>query len=97
MSHVETFSHSRYRHHLSNERVRHITWLVKETGEKGKDSLRVPPTETFNYEKYGRIKMEKSKKTASGVRNMIDLFSNGELKYQLRKYYQDSKKKKKSQ
>ena len=67
----------------------------EETGEKGKDSLRVPPTETFNYEKYGRIKMEKSKKTASGVRNMIDSFSNGELKYQLRKYYQDSKKKKK--
>ena len=38
--------------------------------------------------------MEKSEKTASGVRNMIDSFSNGELKDQLRKYYQDSKKKK---
>ena len=35
--------------------------------------------------------MEKSEKTASWVRNMIDSFSNGELKDQLRKYYQDSK------
>ena len=70
---------------------------MEETGEKGKDSLDVLPRETFNYEKYGSIKMEKSEKTASGVRNMIDSFSNGELKDQLRKYYQDSKKKKKSQ
>lgn len=67
---------------------------MEETGEKGKDSLGVLPRETFNYEKYGSIKMEKSEKTASGVRNMIDSFSNGELKDQLRKYYQDSKKKK---
>lgn len=67
---------------------------MEETGEKGKDSLGVHPRETFNYEKYGSIKMEKSEKTASGVRNMIDSFSNGELKDQLRKYYQDSKKKK---
>lgn len=66
---------------------------MKETGEKGKDSLSVPQRETFNYEKYGSIKMEQSEKTASGVRNMIDSFSNGELKDQLRKYYQDSKKK----
>ena len=67
---------------------------MEETGEKGKDSLGVLPRETFNYEKYGSIKMQKSEKTASGVRNMIDSFSNGELKDQLRKYYQDSKKKK---
>lgn len=35
---------------------------MEETGEKGKDSLGVLPRETFNYEKYGSIKMEKSEK-----------------------------------